>query len=74
MKALDDMSPIEAWMMKVPSVSYLCVSGCKAYAHVPYDKQGKLNSTANKCILVRYGEETQGYWLYDTNKKRICFS
>ena len=73
-KAVDDMTPFEAWMKKRPSVSHLRVFGCKAYVHVPKDERGKLDNKAKKCILVGYGEETKGYRLYDPDKKRICFS
>ena len=66
-KAVDGMTPFEA-------VSHLRVFGCKAYAHVPKDECGKLDSKASECILVGYGEETKGYRLYDPNKRRICFS
>ena len=73
-KAVDGMTPFEAWTGKKPSVSHLRVFGCKAFAHVPKDERGKLDSKAKKCILVGYGEETKGYRLYDPLKKRICFS
>ena len=64
-KAVDGMTPFEAWMKKKPTVSHLRVFGCKAYAHVPKDERGKLDSKAKKCILVGYGEDTKGYRLYD---------
>ena len=73
-KAVDGMTPFEAWTGKKPSVSHLRVFGYKAFAHVPKDERGKLDSKAKKCILVGYGEETKGYRLYDPLKKRIGFS
>ena len=68
------MTPFEAWTKKKPSVSHLRVFGGKAFAHVPKDERGKLDSKARKCILVGYREETKGYCLYNPQKKRICFS
>ena len=73
-KAVYGMTPFEAWKKKRPFVSHLRVFGCKAYAHVPKDEHGKLDSKARKSILVGYGEEMKGYRLYDRNKRRICFS
>ena len=71
-KAVDDMTTFEVWMTKRTSVSHLRVFRCKANAHIPKDKWGKLNNKARMCILVGYGEETKG--LFDPDKKRIHFS
>ena len=60
-----------------PALLYLLgdpVFGCKAFARVPKDERGKLDSKAKNCILVGYGDETKAYPLYDPLKKRICFS
>ena len=73
-KVVSGMTPFEAWTKKKPSVAHLRVFGCEAFAHVPKDERGKLDSKARRCILVGYGEETKGYRLYDPQKKKICFS
>ena len=68
------MTPLEVWTKKQPTVAHLRVFGCDAYAHVPKDERGKLDSKAKKCILVGYGEETKGYRLYDPIHAKIFFS
>jgi hypothetical protein len=73
-KTLLKKTPFQAWMGKKPSVGHLRVFGCKAYAHVPKDERGKLDSKSKQCIFVGYGEEARGYRLYDPIKKRICLS
>ncbi|MCO5594535.1 hypothetical protein L7F22_048567 [Adiantum nelumboides] len=53
-----------------PSVSYLRVFGCLAYAHIPQQLRGKLDDKAVKCIFVGYSSGSKGYRLYNpaTNK------
>ena len=34
-KALEDMTPFEAWYGHKPSLSFLKVFGCVCFAHVP---------------------------------------
>ena len=48
--------------------------GCDAYAHIPKDERGKLDPKAKRCILVRYGEATKAYRLYDPVSGKIIFS
>lgn len=73
-KAVDGMTPCEAWTRKKPEVAHLRVFGCEAYAHIPKDERRKLDPKATKCILLGYGEETKGYRLYDTEKRRVFHS
>ena len=49
-------------------VKHLRIFGCDAYAHVPKDERGKLDSKARKCIFVGYPSEFKGYRLYDTEQ------
>ena len=50
-KAVESMTPFEAWMKKRTFLSHLCVFRCKTYQHVPKDEWGKLDKT-KKCILM----------------------
>ena len=59
-KAVCGKTPYEAWTGGKPTVSHLCVFGCKAYVHIPKDERGKLDCKAKCCVLVGYGEETKG--------------
>ncbi|MCO5587852.1 hypothetical protein L7F22_041804 [Adiantum nelumboides] len=68
--ALKPITPYESWYDKKPSVSYLRVFGCLAYAHIPQQLRGKLDDKAVKCIFVGYSSGSKGYRLYNpaTNK------
>ena len=46
-RALYGMTPEEAWSGKKPSISYLRVFGCIAYAKVPDEKRSKLDGRAS---------------------------
>src|SRR5712671_2394345 len=63
-------TPVETWNPgKVPDVSYFCVFGCKAYMHIPADKQCKLDAKAIGVTLVGYEPGSKGYRLWD---KHTC--
>ena len=38
-KAVDGITPCEAWTGKKPDVAHMCVFGCEAYAHIPKDER-----------------------------------
>ena len=47
-----------------PNVKHFRVFGCLAFAHVPKEERGKLDSKSRKCVLLGYGSVTKGYRLY----------
>ena len=57
-KAVDGVTPYEAWYGEKSTVEHLRVFGCDLYAHVPKDKRGKFDSKARKCILIVYNQCT----------------
>ncbi|MCO5547846.1 hypothetical protein L7F22_001298 [Adiantum nelumboides] len=69
-RALKNITPYESWYDKKPSVSYLRVFGCLAYAHISQQLRGKIDDKAVKCIFVGYSSGSKGYRLYNpaTNK------
>ncbi|MCO5548104.1 hypothetical protein L7F22_001562 [Adiantum nelumboides] len=69
-RALNTITPYESWYDKKPTVNYLRVFGCLAYAHIPQQLRGKLDDKAIKCIFVGYSSGSKGYRLYNpvTNK------
>ena len=73
-KAVRGKTPYEAWHGEKPKVNHLRVFGCDAFAHIPKDERGKLDTKARKCILLGYGEETKGYGVYDVTKKKTLHS
>ena len=72
--AIKGMTPYEAWFGEKPKVKHLRVFECGAYAHIPKDEQGKLDSKARKCILLGYGQDTKGYRLYDPLQRKVLRS
>ena len=73
-KALQSITPYEAWHGRKPSIGHLRVFGCLAYALVPVKQCQKLDDKAVKCIFVGYSSESKGYRLYHPQSKHILIS
>jgi len=69
-RALESMTPEEAWSGRMPCVAHMRVFGCTAYAMVPHEKRGKLDAKGTKCLFLGYCEGTKAYRLMclQTNK------
>ncbi|MCO5575348.1 hypothetical protein L7F22_029148 [Adiantum nelumboides] len=70
-RALKTITPYESWYDRKPSVSYLRVFGCLAYAHIPQQLRGKLDDKAVECIFVEYSSGSKGYRLYNPTTNKI---
>ena len=73
-KALQTITPYEAWHGRKPSIAHLRVFGCLAYSLVPQQHRKKLDDKAVKCIFVGYSAKSKGYRLYHPQTKRILVS
>lgn len=73
-KALNGMTPEEAWTGKKPSVAHLKVFGCLAYAHVPKDLRTKLAPKSVKCIFLGYYAGSKSYRLFNLDTKKVIRS
>ena len=73
-KALEGITPFEAWSGTKPDVSFLRIFGCSAYAHVPKAERRKLDSKTRKCVLLGYGANRKGYRLYDLERMKVVHS
>ena len=73
-KALEGITPFEAWSGTKPDVSFLRIFGCSAYAHVPKAERRKLDSKTRKCVLLGYGANRKGYRLYDLECMKVVHS
>ena len=60
-RAVQGMTPYEVWTGRKPNVSNLRILGCNAYAHIPKDERGKIDSKIRRCIFLGYGETTKGF-------------
>ena len=73
-RALEGITPYEAWNGSKPSVDSLRVFGCSAYAHVPKAERRKLDPKTRKCVLLGYGTVQKGYRLYDLHQRKVIHS
>ena len=55
-------------------MSHFHVFGCAAYVHVPKVERHKLDSKLRKCVLLGYGTNQKGYWLYDIEHMKVIHS
>ena len=62
-KAVEEMTPYEAWSGTKPDVSFLHVLDCSANALIPKAERRKLDSKARKCVMLGYGTSQKGYRL-----------
>ena len=58
-KALQSITPYEAWHGRKPFVAHFRVFGCLAYVLVPMQQHSKLDDKVVKCILARYSAESK---------------
>ena len=68
------MSAHELYFGTKPNFRHLRVFGRIAYVHVPKEKRRKLDTKAEKCILVGYSDEQKGYKCYNPRTKQARVS
>jgi len=73
-KQVKGKTPQEAWSGYTPNVAHLRSFGCVAYAQVPEVKREKLDNHGEKCIFIRYSEESKVYKLYNPVTKKLVVS
>lgn len=73
-KALDGITPDEAWIGVKPSFSHLHVFGCISYMYIPKQNKKKLDQKEMKCILLGYCNEYKAYNLMNPTTKKIYIS
>jgi len=74
MKALQSMTPYEAWHNRKPSIEHMRVFSYLSYALVPQTQCKRLDDKVIKCIFVGYSTESKDYRLYHPQTKRILVS
>ena len=68
------MTPFEAYFGSKPDVSYFCVFGCDAYAHIPKVQRGKFDEKSKKLMFIGYNLVSTGYRLFDPDTETINVS
>lgn len=59
-----NQTPYEAWHSRKPSVSYIRIFGCIAYALVNYQFRHKLDEKSEKCTFIGYCTQSKAYRSY----------
>jgi hypothetical protein len=74
-KCCGDRVPIDWWMDRKPSVTYLKRFGCAGFVHIPKQKRhGKFAMRSTKMIFIGYPEHSKGYRFWDIREKRVVTS
>ncbi|KAL0393103.1 UNVERIFIED_CONTAM: Retrovirus-related Pol polyprotein from transposon TNT 1-94 [Sesamum radiatum] len=73
-KAVQNMTPIEAWSGKKPSAKHLRVFGSICYVHIPTEKRHKLEEKTKKGIFLGYSTQSKGYRIYNLKTKKLIIS
>ncbi|KAL0323926.1 UNVERIFIED_CONTAM: Retrovirus-related Pol polyprotein from transposon TNT 1-94 [Sesamum calycinum] len=73
-KAVQNMTPIEAWSGKKPSAKHLRVFDSICYVHIPTEKRHKLEEKTEKGIFLGYSTQSKGYRIYNLKTKKLIIS
>ncbi|KAL0284007.1 UNVERIFIED_CONTAM: putative mitochondrial protein [Sesamum angustifolium] len=73
-KAVQNMTPIEAWSGKKPSAKHLRVFGSICYVHIPTEKRHNLEEKTEKGIFLGYSTQSKGYRIYNLKTKKLIIS
>ena len=73
-KAVQGMTPLEAWTGLKPSVKHIKVFGSICYTHVADVKRTKLDEKAQLGIFIGYAVSSKGYRVYNVQTKKILVS
>ena len=73
-RALNGVTPYEAWRGEKPDLSHLKVWGCLAYVHVHRFTRHKLAKRARACVFVGYAPDSKGWKLYDPHSTRYIIA
>jgi len=73
-RSLEGKSPYEGWYGNKPSVHFLCVFGCRAYAKETKPGLKRLDDRSRPMVMLVYESDSKAYRLYDLVKKRIHVS
>ena len=72
--SLIGITPFEAYFACKPDVSYFCVFGCDAYAHIPKVQRGKFDEKSKKLMFFGYNSVSIGYRLDGAENDAINLS
>jgi hypothetical protein len=70
-KAVNDMTPEEAWKGNKVDIGYLRIFGCQAFMHIPDQQRKKWDARSRKLIHMGYCEESKSYRLIDPKDGKL---
>jgi transposase InsO family protein len=73
-RALEDMTPEEAWSGNKPDVSRLRVFGCKAFVHIPDKQRTKLGAKSLVCTFLGHAPNRAAYRFVHRPSRRFLES
>nr|CAE04657.2 OSJNBa0061G20.13 [Oryza sativa Japonica Group] len=73
-KALDGVTPYEAWHGRRPSVEHLRVFGCVGYVKTVKPNPRKLDDRGTRMVFIGYEQGSKAYRMYDPVARRVCVS
>ena len=73
-KSLKNKKPYETWYGVKPSINHLKIFGSICYYHALEPKRSKLDSRAQKGILIGYGTSTKGYRIFCLHTNKVVLS
>lgn len=73
-KALDGMTPKEAWSGERIDISNLRVFGCTFYMHIPKEQRKNIDEKSKRFILLRYDNESKAYTIINPTTRKIYIS
>ena len=69
-----DMTPVEKWRGRKPSIDHLKTFELVSWAHINNDYRKKLDSKSHACIMMGDSNESKANRLFDPIKQHIIFS
>ncbi|CAL9021865.1 unnamed protein product, partial [Prunus brigantina] len=71
-KALNKITPFEAYTGRKPGIAHLKIFGSPCHVLIPSALRHKLEENNHKCIFVGYGLCEKGYRLFDPSTRKSC--
>ncbi|KAI5334921.1 hypothetical protein L3X38_025054 [Prunus dulcis] len=73
-KALNNITPFEAYSGRKPGIAHLKVFGFLCYVHVPTELRHKLEPKSTKGVFVGYATCEKGYRVFDPVSNKLLLS
>jgi len=70
-KTLNNRTPFEKWMGKIPDVRHMQIFGCKTFILNKRINKGKFEPRSKKGILVGYSEQSKAYRVWIPEERKI---